>query len=271
MKRRITLSPSQMRTMGCRQQWAWAYRDGYKPRLHSPALELGSGIHAGLEAYYKDGVNPADYFLKWSHVRGFDSPEHVSLGVAMLRGYIEHWSGNDEFDVVGTEKTLWRKLPVPGTGNDSRCSMVVRLDLIVRCHRTGKLFSLDHKTYTKFLEKEIEVDPQFTAQLWVGKSIGLGEPLAGVIWNGLRKQKPSSRAKAPLFRRIKTFRNEHQLNAFAEGAYYLYKDSRQWEVCFAQPTPRMCNMCDFTEPCTEKQRGGDYEYLLENNYTKRGG
>jgi|APSaa5957512622_1039677.scaffolds.fasta_scaffold13968_4 hypothetical protein len=270
MERMATISPSQLRAMECRQQWAWAYRDGYKANRMGDALELGIGIHEALEVYYKgEEDDPAGYFEKWFGIRGIDSEKMLKLGKAMLEGYVDHWYGKDEFDVLGTEKTIFRPLPVPYTDQVAECSVVVRLDMLVRCHRTGKLFSLDHKTFSRFNSKDIENDQQFTAQIWVGETLTDGEPIVGVIYNGLRKQTPGPRVKLNLFERRKTFRNQAQIDAFLLRAYFQYRDAKTWEI-FPQPGSIKCNMCDFQAPCSEKQRGGDYEYLLQENYTKRG-
>jgi len=288
----ITISPSQMRSMGCRQKWQWQYRDGYRAIMPNHNLEFGSGIHAALEYYYtqvfgEDHSDLSQFFSNWMDLKiesinsKFDDEvekfhDLKDLGVTMLDGYRKEYEGKEEaeFEVLATEKTLKRRLPlpIPGTDRMSKCWVIVRLDGIVRCLKTNKLFSLEHKTFKRFAPKEIENDQQFTAQMWVGQSYadscGLDEPLAGVIYNGLRKQRPGPRVKVPLFERHKVYRNEHEVQAFLHRAYWQYRESKHWKI-FAEPTTLGCSQCDFNEPCLEKMRGGDYQFLLNHNYTKR--
>lgn len=289
-----TISPSQMHAMACRQRHFWQYSEGYKPKFSGINLELGDGIHAALEAFYKSKIditsskNEPDiisYFLKYMDDKfkmadlKFDDDiakfkEGVELGKVMLKGYLEEYDHGrkDEFDVIYTEKTLSRPLPIPNSSRNAKCNVVVRLDGLVRDHKTKKLFSLEHKTYSAYDEIGMERDPQFTAQVWVGQSlakqIGLNESVVGVIYNGLRKQRPSKKITAPLFRRTTIYRNENQIKSFLYAAYWLYRESLKWKV-FPQPSTRECAICDFQKPCLELIRGGDYQYLLNENYLKR--
>lgn len=284
-----TISPSQMRSMACRQRHFWSYKEGYRAKNSGVALELGSGIHEALDHFYSGKKEPTavDFFSKWMDDKikminkrfpdeKDDFIDAKTLGKAMLKGYFEEYDDGkkDQFDVIHTEQTLSRPLPlpIPGTKRMSKCRVVVRLDGLVRDHKTGKLFSLEHKTFKAFEEKSIETDPQFTAQVWVGQSLakqlGLNEEVMGVIYNGLRKQAPSKRVKAPLFRRFNIYRNQKQIESFLFTAYWLYRESRKWKV-FPQPSPRECGICDFREPCTELMRGGNWQFLLKENYNKR--
>lgn len=282
-----TISPSQMRAMACRQKWQWQYPDGYTPILSNKNLEFGKGIHAALDHYYvpdpdleKDMI---EYFSKWMDMRIKAIPGKFDdnieqfygmkdLGIVMLEGYLEKWGGKEEFDVLATEKTLRRRLPVPDSDKTVRCDVVSRLDGIVRCHITEKLFSLEHKTYQRYDPKGNDMDIQFTSQVWVGEkyaeSLGLDEPIVGVIYNGLRKQAPGPKVKAPLFVRQKIFRNQSEIQSFLHSAYWMYKESRKWKI-YPQPNAIECSYCDYREPCTEKMRGGDYQFLLDHNYKKR--
>lgn len=286
-KRRFTISPSQLRAMECRMQWFLGYHEGYRPRKSSDALELGKGLHAALDHFYSGGTNVVGFFHKWVDKRikeiGSQWDDEVEamekardLGAGMLEGYVEKYFHKDKFDVIATEKTLARRLPIPDKeGKFARCDVVVRLDGLVRCHETAKLFSLEHKSFSRFSLGDLETDQQFTAQVWVGQELaiqcGLDEPVVGVIYNGLRKQLPGPKVKLALFERHKVYRNEAQIATFLNRAYWQYRETqlKSWPI-FPQPSPMRCPRCDFNAPCTEMQRGGDYAFLLREQYTKRG-
>ena len=283
--REITLSPSQMAAMDCRLNWFLSYHEGYRPVKSSTALELGTGIHDALEHYYNGGEDPAGHFALWADRRmkeigavwddDVDSMlEAKELGIAMLEGYVKEYAGRDNFEVIATEKTLSRRIPIPGKGTLSKCKLVARLDGLVRDHTTGRLFSLEHKTFSRFNPSSIEIDHQFTAQVWLGQNLadelGLDEEVVGVIYNGLRKQKPSTRTKLPLFERHKLFRTQNQIDVMLHRAYWQYREFYRPDLpIYPQPNPMRCGWCSFQNVCTEYQRGGDYQFLLDEQFIKR--
>lgn len=285
-ERKTTISPSQMNAMDCRLNWYWSYHEGYKPIKSSPALELGIGIHEALDKYYSEGADLVAFFEEWSDNRirelaavwdddNDDLLENKELGMAMLQGYVEEYDGKDNFDVIATEKTLMSRIPVPGRDTLSKCYLVARLDGLVRDHETGKLFSLEHKTFSRFNPGHMEVDHQFTAQVWLGQNLanemGMDEEVVGVIYNGLRKQKPSPRVRLPLFERHKLYRTEQQINVMLHRAYWQYREFNKPGIpIYPQPNPIRCGMCEFQNVCAEYQRGGDFQFLLDEQFTKRG-
>ena len=285
MARSPTISPSQLDAMTCRLAWHLGYRQGYRAKRSSAALELGTGVHEALEHYYSTGGDPSKFFGDWAEKRiaemsprWEDEAEEMrknrELGMAMLAGYVEHYQGNEGFTVIATEKTLSRRLPVPGGKTLSKCSVVVRLDGLVRDDVTGKLFSLEHKTFSRFSASQLELDHQFTAQVWVGQELadqmGLNEQVVGVIYNGLRKQAPGPRVKLDLFERHKLYRNERQIVVFLHRAYWQYREMNRKDMpVFPQPNFMKCGGCDFGQVCAEYQRGGDWKFLLQNDFTKR--
>lgn len=285
MSREPTVSPSQLDAMSCRFAWYLGYKQGFKAKRSSIALELGSGIHHALDHYYAGKGDPVDCFKEWADGRIKKiSPkweddrkameDAKELGTAMLTGYLETYDGKDDFTVIATEKTLKRKLPVPGTGTLSKCNVVVRLDGLVRDHTTGKLFSLEHKTFSRLSLGQLELDHQFTAQVWVGQvlsqEMGLDEPVVGVIYNGLRKQAPGPRVKLKLFERHKLYRTERHIEVFLHRAYWQYREMNSEKLpIYPQPNQIRCGQCDFKEVCTEYQRGGDWRFILNEQYSQR--
>jgi len=262
------------------------YKEGYRPIQSSPALELGTGIHDALDWHYSGKGHPVERFEIWADGRikdiGSQWDDDVKkfqdikeLGISMLESYIAHYGMEDEFEVIATEKTLSRPIPIPATGNPSKCHLVARLDGIVRDNASGKLYSLEHKTFSRFSMSQLEIDHQFTAQVWLGQqlveSMGLDEPIMGVIYNGLRKQAAGPRVKLKLFERHKLHRTKRHIDVLLHRAYWQYREMNRPSVpIYPQPNAIKCGQCDFKEVCTEYHRGGDWNFLLRERFTKRG-
>ena len=285
--RRPSISPSQLEAMGCRFSWYLGYNQGYRAKRSSIPLEFGTAIHYGLEQYYARGDDPVAAFTGWMDKRIAtidendgstlnDFQEHRVLGIAMLTGYLEH-HGDDraKFKIIATEKTIGRPLLHPETQEDTGVDVVVRLDGLVRDLESGKVFSLEHKTFTQFKPEQMDIDHQFTAQVWVGQrllnDLGINEPVFGVIYNGLRKQAPSNRVKNALFERHFLLRNQRQIDIFLHRAFWQWYELYAGEKLRIYPQPSIfkCGTCDFKEVCGAYCRGEDWQYLLDTMFTKR--
>jgi hypothetical protein len=252
----------------------------------SPALDLGTGIHAGLEAFYKDkSVAPAPVFQKWCKTRRKEiDPQWTddlnemakieALGMSMLEGYSEAYGDDPDLEVLSTEQTLVRKIPIPDSDELSKFTLTARLDGIVRDLNTEKVFSLEHKTYSRLNTKHFDLDHQFTAQVWLGEglveSLGIEDSVIGVIYNGLRKQMPGPKVREALFFRDKIYRNQEQISSMLHRAYWQCREMSSKDIeIFPQPNAIRCAGCSFREVCIEWQRGGDYQFLLDNSFVKR--
>jgi hypothetical protein len=272
--------------MSCRLAWHLGYRLGYRSLRLNPALDLGIGIHAGLEAFYKDkSVAPAPVFEKWCRVRRKEiNPQWVddlnemakleALGVAMLEGYADTYGDDPDLEVIATEHQLTKRIPIPDSEELSRYTITARLDGIVRDANTGKLFSLEHKTFSRLNTKHFDLDHQFTTQVWIGQdlaeSLGIDDQVIGVIYNGLRKQLPGPKVREALFVREKIFRNQAQIDSMLHRAYWQCREMSSKSVqIFPQPNPIRCQSCHFREVCIEWQRGGDYQFILDEMFVSR--
>ena len=280
-----TISPSQLDAMGCRFAWYLGYRLGYRTRRSSSALEFGSAIHYALEKHYSKKGKLVEAFVSFTEKRvrelaETDFPEAanelfdmIGLGKGMLLGYLEEYK-NEGFDVLTTERTLSRPLPAPEGQCDSDCKVVVRLDGLVRDHRTEKLFSLEHKTFERFTPSFLDLDHQLTAQVFVAqqaaKEAGFEGEVYGVIYNGLRKQLPSSRTKNKMFERHKVYRNPRQIEIFLHRAYHQYMEAKSGQAIYPSPNAVRCAMCDFNPVCRAYMLGEDWRFLLDETYDQRG-
>jgi hypothetical protein len=279
------VSPSQLEAMSCRLAWHLGYRLGYRPRRLNKALDLGTGIHWALEQFYSKGADPVGVFQDWcSSRRGEIDPDWTDdlnamveiedLGLRMLIGYVETYGHKPDMEVLATEHTIEERIPIPGKDQLSRYTLTARLDGIVRDPETGKLFSLEHKTYGRLSTSHFDLDHQFTAQVWLGgflaKSLGVDEEIVGVIWNGLRKQSPGPRVSQSLFHREKIFRTEAQIQAMLHRAYWQCREMSGKNLpIFPQPNQIKCSGCNFREVCNEFQRGGDWQFILDEMFVSR--
>jgi len=298
-KRIPTLSYSQINSFKCRLQWFWAYEEGYKPRQKTIALELGIAIHKALEQYYKNLSNNVEqaynektviedfrnYMVQLykqiqasptMYVNSLEDVEDAAkLGMEMLKNYFNEYRDKDDFiflkDKNGkiiSEHNLTRKLP------GVKCTIVARIDGLVRDNINKKIFVLENKTFKRFEEDALRRDEQFTIQVWIGEqlieSLGISEKVEGVIYNGLRKVFNTPRLKKPLFERHRVFRNDVQINYFLLNALNTFKTITKKKLdIYPQPDQIRCNVCNYKEPCLELLRGGDYEFILKNLFDKR--
>jgi hypothetical protein len=279
------VSPSQLDAMSCRMAWHLGYRLGYRSLKIVPALDLGTGVHLGLEKFYAERKDPVKAFKGWVVERRAEIPtawdddlnkmaEVEALGIVMLEGYVDHYGDDEELEVIATEHTLTRQIPDPETGEDSEFYLKARLDGIVRHVDTGNYLSLEHKTYGRLDTGHFGLNHQFTAQVWLGQdlaaTLGIEKPIVGVLYNGLRKQAPGPRVKGDLFHRENIFRNQEEINSMLFRAYHQCAEVASPDVAiYPQPNPMRCGYCAFKEVCTEWSRGGDYQFLLDNLFAIR--
>lgn len=276
-----SISPSQLDSMSCRFAWYLTYRKRYRPKKSSVPLEFGTAIHHALERYYGYKEDPVRAFQLFMDAKLTDAAwendrdkiaEMRELGSGMLTAYLKHYA-KERFDVICTEQTIRRRLCHPETGEETDCDILCRLDGIIRDWDTGKLFSLEHKTFSKFSPEQFERDHQFTAQVFVAEEvvhdkIHLPEGVIGVLYNGLRKQVESSRTKLAMFERHKIYRNQRQIEVFLHRAYWQYVETkREGLPIYPQPNVVRCGQCDYKDVCTSYMLGEDWRFILEEMYT----
>ena len=252
---------------------------GYKPIARQLALDIGIGVHIALGEFYNIAghiVDPVSVFRNWvaEEVEKCDSDDDIAvlmeaktMGEAILEGYVKHWKDED-LEVLATEKTLSRTLP--GEGNED-WKIEARVDTIVRSRQDtrNRAYILEHKTYTQVDEDQLQRDHQFVAQVWLAKP-KTEIPIVGILWNGLRKQIPSPKVKNPLFDRKFVPIKPDAIKLFLRRCREM-KRQQTGETLSIYPEPgsMKCRFCSFKQPCLEKMRGGDFQFLLDNLFTTR--
>jgi len=199
------------------QQWWWAYREGWTPKIkQADARWFGIGIHTALEKWYlkgkKRGPHPADTFDSWCGDEigyaktwlgdNYDEPvweDMRDLGVAMLEGYVDHWGKDSQWYVIAIEQPFSIKVERYGK------PVVIfrsRWDGVVRSLIDNRIYLLETKTASQISTAYLELDDQAGAYWAVAgphfRAKGVlkkDEEIAGIIYNFLKKVKPDDRPR----------------------------------------------------------------------------
>lgn len=246
-----------------------------EPKRRNVNLDLGTGIHEALAAYYRDGADPINTFNKWvdqfveDHGTYEKFEEAVELGVQMLEGYVD-WAVREDAQhfaaILAVEQRFSVPILHPTTNRDYGHRLEGTIDLLVMDFY-GRYWIVDHKTASRFpSDIVLKVDTQFSAYTWAARMLFPDKPVAGLIYNGLRKQNPKT-ARTPCFKRQHLFKTDHEL---AEIQGRLYRKARAWkrEEDFDASPGLHCGMrCAFTDLCTAENQGVPVDELIENLYT----
>ncbi len=153
----LKVSPSEMATFRrCRRKWYLTYHQRWTihPDLAKPtgAAQLGTRIHAALEAYYGYDIDPVNALAVIYDNERERRPEWSAVltgeqdwGTIMLAGYLEWAAENgvdEEYEVVATERTL--DSPILLT-NGEMAIVSGKLDQIVRRRLDGAYLLRDWK------------------------------------------------------------------------------------------------------------------------------
>ena len=196
----------------------FAYDLRYKPIVTGQKLSVGIGYHEGLEAYYRGGS--LDDMLAavdaWAEERW---QEFVSAGIddqtaarlqwsvdrdlvrAMVTGYpdwVTEEGLDDGYRVEAVEESWYIEVP----GADT--ILPVKLDLLLRNERTGKLLVVDHKTRAQFysdLTSYQLAEQNGNYQLAVFAQYD--ERPDALAYREARKIVPSGRTKPPYYREVR--------------------------------------------------------------------
>ena len=246
------------------------------------AFDLGVGIHEALAEFYKRGKDPVAVFEKWvdSEIRkvavlmeaGGDLSrlalehdmeslgENRKLGRDMLEGYLMRY-GKDRLEVLAVEKQVLK--PIPGTD----WTFDARLDGLVRDgRRRNHILVLEHKSYSQLQPAYLERDPQFVAYKWCAQDL-TDEPVAGVLWNGLRKQLATSKSRLDRYERHVLDINDRQVELLMKRLRAVIEELTVGKFkLYPEPGTMTCSYCAFKDPCMLFCKGGDWRFALENAY-----
>lgn len=233
--------------------WLWdkVWNKGYRNRRSPVWAWFGTAVHAGLEAYYPVGrkrgtvQEAVDAFYEsvgeqsgniYTEDDGPMTEEALveivdakQLGEAMIRGYIEHYGGDTEWEVIHTEQPFQINVPDPVTGSP----LVVYAgtwDVLMRNRFTKEFWLWDHKTRKSFPQQDkwtfYTINDQAGSYLWVApevlKFLGVFKPtdvIQGLVFNALRKHLPDDRPQDDQGRYTNKPTKEHYWNALIEAGH----------------------------------------------------
>lgn len=301
--------------LNCPRQWLIMSHNGFnlEPSTSRPKMRLGTIWHKAMEYYYaprirdserqQAGLEGLELGFKEDRDKlvlemgdGVYTPEFIDSSAkdkellsALYEGYPE-WATNvaDPSDRVLTPVASEKRFLVPIKtlkGYKSRAYLAVKVDAIVR-DSTGALWIMEHKT--RGVSSRVD-DPQgVILDLQMGLQVlalrryysiaAPDEVISGVIYNLTRRQKPSSRVRAPIYGRHQVFRSNTDLKILESRLYLTYRDMRNIirEGLFAaRYNPQVwaggyCTWgCPAVNICEALTRGDDYEYLLDVQFRKR--
>lgn len=195
----------------CRQLWDFSSpnRLFLEPNREDRNLRFGSAIHRGLETYYDPATWQGDRaavealcLLAFTDAYPYDGAEgdvaqqddwqaDLTLGTGMLKGYFEWASKIDNFKPLAVEQKFEIELPYAFWGPTGWDPVYYagKLDALVEDSH-GDYWIIDHKTAGKFDPEDFLVmDEQVTSYCWAMQEV-LQIPIAGFIYNELRKDVP---------------------------------------------------------------------------------
>lgn len=198
----------------CRRRWEWSsvlHRNLEPSKPYTPFL-LGRAVHHALEFFYRDGTEPSvslqEYWIaeiqrmekhgtlwepeqelireQWDFSVGL--LEHYML---WLNAYKGEWS-NEAFETIDTEVRFEVPLRDPyGTPSD-KVVLAGRIDGVCRRKSDGTLWLREFKTARSISERlnMLPYDEQPMIYI-IAASEHYGEPVAGVIYDVIRKKLPA--------------------------------------------------------------------------------
>jgi len=205
------ITHSELQTIkDCPQKHEYRYKIGWIGKTVGISTLFGSAIHDALEQFYlKNGIDEALKAVGTVFSRFFitnhDLPEWKlneyleaeTLAVQVIRNYAEHYRDNDfeiAFDPISHRPMVEIEGLVPVYTPNGRASKLFlfafKLDLVVVIN--DELWIVDHKTRADIndsIAERLVIDQQMRAYAWAA-SVYFGIPIAGVIYNIIRKKTP---------------------------------------------------------------------------------
>lgn len=278
----------------CRRRWDYSSfsRQSLQPVINSPALDLGSIVHATLaewtahpeldpeEVYSQLSVNHLKHLIHSYTERIGCKPskselepqmEAITLGSSMIANYKSQWRTPlpPGFTLIQNEQTV--TIPILGTEH-CECSPLTACNCGwpqhylegtfdgVMADEHGQLFIIERKTYARRPSvEELDRKDQFLAYQYLLQQALPSSYVVGVSYDGLQKRvKPvAGKQLSDLFLRRLLLRNKHELEEFQELLTYEALDMCDPNVRIYKNEPVLggCWDCSFRPLCDSQSRG----------------
>ena len=252
----MNISATEIQTyLACRRKWNYTSlnRMSLEPKSPQKALSLGIGVHEALESYYRDRVDPVEFFRDWAYGESErlysynltseemdDLRAAWDLGLGMLENYVQWSKANDNFDFIAAEQQF--KVPIFSPDGVVVGYFVGRFDGLIRFHDSGEVAVIDHKTFSVRPQSAdwLQLDLQTTGYAYsatylaqAGQLIDFGVPEGGVIskvlWNGLRKKLPTVPATLKNGSLSRAANMDTTLEVYLNAIHLAGEDERDYE------------------------------------------
>jgi transcriptional regulator with XRE-family HTH domain len=292
----------------CRRKWWLTYHRALRAINESPTgpRAIGDRLHRALRFHYladpaqRVQVQDALESLIASDWRAvvarYENSDEFTGGVPLsvetqfkkdanleriiIEGYLE-WlaeSGSDsEYEITGSE--VYLEADLPGVANTK---IIARLDARVRRITDNVRLFIDHKSVGSFeqLTRILHMNEQM---MWYILIEMLQEnetaPIAGALYNMMRRVKRGPTAKPPFYERVEVYHNKHDINSFMIRLMGVIEDMNRAEAALGSgsdhrlvvyPTPtRDCVWeCPFFQVCGMMDDGSHVDAMLKAYFTE---
>jgi hypothetical protein len=218
MKKLPSLTNSERSSAACPQRWLLRYGLGLRSTVTSPAIHVGSFVHAAIERLNNVGprlwtrhsarlaieqakqqaITDAQAILAASSsmVAGLSDAEQSAIDCAaiactIMDGYIARWRSDEDWVVHANEKAFEYRLRDPRTGKLAPTLAAGKIDRIIE--KNGQFWIVETKTTALPVAEWVERNRRSPQVLtYAAAARHLGFPVVGVIFD-LVNSKPSRR------------------------------------------------------------------------------
>ena len=288
----LKVSPSEIaKFRRCRRSWAltYYYKWGQDPQTApvTGAAQLGTRIHAALEAYYGYDIDPCSalgIIYDFERARRPDGADALTAeqdwAMIMVSGYLE-WAAetgiDEEYDPVAVERAV--EVPMLLT-NGEMAVVTGKLDQIVRRRMDGALCVRDWKTVASLHKADLLVlDEQMRIYSALLARASDGMRVDGAIYAMLLRSKRTARASGPFYEQVHIGYNGHDHNSMMLRLRGVLDDmdrvTRMLDehevdprvVAYPNPMTDRCKWdCNFTNVCSMFDDGSRADAAMRANF-----
>lgn len=287
----------------CKRRWMLEYYMGLRKKHQAPriAADTGTATHEALHRFYimggmdnydkasEAGMSVVTQARDQALARDLSEEEKDAIEVIystteiITKGYFE-WvketGADDNWKVLGSEEKVTIPGPVEGT------FIKGYMDLWGEHHPSNDMLVVDTKVVGQFgqILKTLHINEQGPLYALMMQVMNPEREHRGfrVVWNMIKRNKQTRRAKPPFYQRYELAINIDQLRQFYAQLQGQLNDMLRTEerlnngeahVQVAYPTPSQdCSWkCPFVSVCgAMNDPRSDAEWLIQNNYVKVG-
>lgn len=274
----------------CRRKWEYySLQDYSKPEKFDGPLALGSRVHAALEQFYRDGVDPVEVHdtlalqaVKDAEASGLSFFDQLYDDIVVGRNcvkahqqWLEDTGADSNFEVAMVEEKL--EAPIL----DGRAILRGKVDMMFREIDTGFLILNDLKTTSVWqggLREILERSYQHHVYLALANVVSPDKNINGATYTVIKKVKNLSKVSGPLVERFRVPATRRaadeklrQIEAIATEMLRARDEfMERGATRLTYPSPQMeCRWCEYKHPCELADESPRAAYdMLAREYVK---